>query len=326
MYKKRICKYCNTIFKRITSQKFASHVCHCDKNFNKNKEAWKQKISEALTFKRIIINKKCKVCNAIFQIKRTVNKLGIEKIHKKEKQCCSNFCSRSIAGNSIKIMKLIEAKCYICKKIFKTRPINKSYGFRLCSICKTSKNIEFLKLKKLGEIKKCLICDKEFKTLKSRFCSKKCIDEHNSKLYTVAKRQKISEQQKELYRLGIQKVGGGKTPWYSYKKIRVQGTYELRVCKILDKLKSLKIIKKWEYTKDRFQYIGIDNTQHSYLVDFKIFRKDGTFTYLEVKGFKKENDDLKWKSVLDSNYRIKIWFNKQIKYFENKFLKRRLIK
>ena len=34
-----------------------------------------------------------------------------------------------------------------------------------------------------------------------------------------------------------------------------------------------KIIFDWEYTKDRYDYLGIDNKKHSYLLDFKVFFK-----------------------------------------------------
>ena len=94
--------------------------------------------------------------------------------------------------------------------------------------------------------------------------------------------------------------------------MKVQGTYELKTCNILDKWKNENIILDWEYTKDRISYIGIDNKKHSYLLDFKVFRNDGTWYYLEVKGFERPNDKLKWQSVKDNGYELEIWFEKDI--------------
>jgi hypothetical protein len=68
----------------------------------------------------------------------------------------------------------------------------------------------------------------------------------------------------------------------------------------------------WEYTKDRIPYIGTDGEKHSYLLDFKVFRKDGTFFYIEIKGFVRENDHLKWEAVHNTNNELKVWFKKDL--------------
>lgn len=47
-------------------------------------------------------------------------------------------------------------------------------------------------------------------------------------------------------------------------------------------------------------------------MDFKVFRNDGTWYYLEVKGFERPNDKLKWQSVKDNGYELEIWFEKDI--------------
>lgn len=93
---------------------------------------------------------------------------------------------------------------------------------------------------------------------------------------------------------------------------KVQGSYELRVCKILDNWKKTGKIKDWEYTKDRVEYIGEDDKKHSYLLDFKVFENSGDFYYIETKGRSTFNDILKWKSVKGKGYKLEVWFNKDI--------------
>ena len=106
------------------------------------------------------------------------------------------------------------------------------------------------------------------------------------------------------------------TKWHLYKNIKVQGSYELRTCKILDEWKSIGKIHNWEYTKDRIQYIGLDGKSHSYLLDFKVFLND-SFYYIEVKGYKTVKDELKWKAAKDAGNILVIWFGEDIANLEN---------
>lgn len=170
----------------------------------------------------------------------------------------------------------------------------------------------------------CNECGKEFEVSWGRrnqkFCSSLC-----SGRFTLKKiHEKIrknpkwwSKIQKESYRKGNNYVAGGITKWYNYKDIKVQGTYELRTCKILDNWKEKRKIKDWEYTKDRIEYIGLDKEKHNYLLDFKIFENNnGSFYYIETKGYEKPNDKLKWKAVRKKGYKLEIWFEKDIKKLE----------
>ena len=114
------------------------------------------------------------------------------------------------------------------------------------------------------------------------------------------------------YANGNNRIGGGKTKWYDYKNIRVQGTYELKTCEILDRWKKEKKIKDWEYTNDRISYIGLDNKKHTYLIDFKIFKNDNSWYYLEVKGYKHKDDQIKWDSVRNKGFHLEVWFKEDI--------------
>ena len=54
--------------------------------------------------------------------------------------------------------------------------------------------------------------------------------------------------------------------------------------------------------------MGVDGKLHNYLLDFKIWNDNDSFSYLEVKGYEQEKDKLKWKTVKDKGYDLKIWF------------------
>jgi hypothetical protein len=79
--------------------------------------------------------------------------------------------------------------------------------------------------------------------------------------------------------------------------IKVDGNWELRVANYLDNLGV-----KWFRNKKRFDYFNpIKNRKATYCPDF--FVEDWN-TYLEVKGYKTELDEIKWKQF-DGN--LEIW-------------------
>lgn len=152
-----------------------------------------------------------------------------------------------------------------------------------------------------------------------RFCSRMCAIKYKN-LNTVVSditKSRIQFSVKETYKNG-KPVYGGRTKWLQYKDIKVQGTYELRACCILDKWKEEGKIKDWEYTKDRVPYIGVDNKPHTYLLDFKVINNDNSFYYVETKGYIHENDELKWQAVRNLGYHLITWFNEDLTDIENK--------
>jgi len=164
---------------------------------------------------------------------------------------------------------------------------------------------DFIKsAEKSRKYKTCSICGNRFYGHKT-YCSLLC-------LQNAGVNAKISATRKQMFRNGNLKVTGGTTKWISYKDIKIQGSYEYRTCLILDKWEELKKISKWEYTNDRFRYVGIDGNIHNYLMDFKIWNPDGTFYYLEVKGYQKPNDKLKWDAVRKAGFPLVVWFNDDI--------------
>lgn len=154
-------------------------------------------------------------------------------------------------------------------------------------------------------------CGKDFdgNIRTGKYCSNEC-----RKKYTPINRTKSMV---EAYKRG-KRVGGGTTHWYDYKGIKVQGTYELRACKILDEMKSRGEIRDWEYTNERFSYTWEDGTSHTYLMDFSMIQHDGSCVYLEMKGFTREHDERKWEAVESTGVKLLIWFKKDLEREEKR--------
>lgn len=86
--------------------------------------------------------------------------------------------------------------------------------------------------------------------------------------------------------------GTGRCKWYDYTSsiagnVRLQGTYELRFAKILDKLGW-----EWENTKEFFPYCE----DHSYVPDFKVLLNN-KIIYFDTKGWFSKQDQEKIKQV-----------------------------
>jgi hypothetical protein len=231
------------------------------------------------------------------------------------------YCSKNCAYNSQKLPLIIK-KCLYCKKLFKGTKTSSNCCSKQCSgrYSQSFVNLQNISIKckdawrrgcyknsfnSLKKYKICSVCGNSFYGNKI-YCSTNCLKNSPWK-------NNISLTRKQMFKTGNLNITGGTTKWIKYKNIKVQGSYEYRVCIILDKWLELKKIKKWEYTNDRFQYVGIDKKQHNYLLDFKVWNNDNTFYYLETKGFSKENDNLKWNAVKDAGFNLKVWFNDDIK-------------
>ena len=88
------------------------------------------------------------------------------------------------------------------------------------------------------------------------------------------------------------------------------------MCKILDSWKFENQIKDWEYTKDRIVY-EYNGKKSTYLLDFKVFKNDGSYYYLEIKGYQINRDLAKWNETVKQGHELFIWFEKDIKYNES---------
>jgi len=282
-------KYCNV----------SCQNSHQQKNKKRTKEQLeKQKQTVKDKWKSFVVN--CYKCDKEIKI----SEYNVDK-PKKEKYYCSISCANSHERSE-------ESKLKTSNSIKKLITSGHAPGF-----LSKYENISIIENKQKYK-KTCLLCNKEFITINEnkKFCSRKCAAKNNIQLASKAQQLKIknnpewwSKIQKNLYANGRQYVAGGTTKWYEYKNIKVQGTYELRTCFILDKWKEQNKIKDWEYTKDRIEYTGLDNKKHSYLLDFKVFENNNSFYYIETKGYKKNDDELKWKATRDKGYILEVWFD-----------------
>lgn len=212
-----------------------------------------------------------------------------------------------------------------CPKCGHVKPnTNNKFCSRKCANSRGPRTEDFKnkvrnKLSKPKEVKECPMCGK-LHTNKT-FCSKSCCSRsnaitNNKKGVSQETRNKISLVRKKMFKDGDLTITGGHTKWFDYKDIKVQGSYELRMCNILDNMLSKNLIQSWEYTNDRITYKGEDSKNHTYLLDFKVSTHRDTF-YVETKGYIRANDELKWKSVRDKGYKLIVVFLEDIINLEN---------
>ena len=161
----------------------------------------------------------------------------------------------------------------------------------------------------------CKFCQKEqtSKRKTKQFCNVVC--SNKGKENKKVNPELISKWIKDSFING-REVTGGTTDWVVYKEIKVQGSYELRACHILDGWKESCQIFDWEYTNDRIQYVGIDDKNHTYLLDFKVWITDKSFYYIETKGYIKEVDELKWAATRNQGFALEIWMLEDIEKYE----------
>lgn len=242
------------------------------------------------------------------------------------------YCSSSCWQKPRTRANIVVRACLNCGKEFQSTN-NKRYR-KCCSVkCATTWSQRFVDMEqvsktlrdkyKSGEltsvsrkkIRTCPECGKNY-TGKRVVCSDECL-KYRLEKDRERTSQRISETRKKKFALGELIVTGGTTKWIPYKDIKVQGTYELRTCKILDHWIENGSIHSWKYSPTRIKYIGVDGKLHNYIIDFRINRVDGTFYYLETKGRVKENDALKWKAVRDAGNELVIWFLSDIEREES---------
>jgi len=291
MYSK-ICKWCNKLIEVDKQCLYALHVSNCDSNPKKEERIRKnsEKFKGVEKSKRIELKQKCSKCNNIFYIRITENDFDKGKYNK--------FCSRKCANSR---NHSDETK----NKISKTLTDKGCHSHTV--------------------LLKCEYCEKEFEIKwakrNQKYCSISCASKKRGGWLTVHNSNiNWSKVNKKSYDTGKNYVAGGTTKWLEYKDIRVQGTYELRACYILDKMKEINLIKDWEYGKVRIKYIGIDKNEHTYIIDFRIINNNDSIKNLEIKGRIKEDDYNKWESAKKLGLDFEVWFLEDIKKYEQKYL------
>lgn len=243
-------------------------------------------------------NKLCEYCNKEHQ-----GKYGSGRF-------CSQSCARASAGLNSK-NKTKRVQCVKCGHSFEVK-LRSSQN--VCYQCKQKQNTKTLYCNNCGIAFQYII---HRKNQIPRFCSKSCASSVSlKKWYKFAnEEQKFHRSQNIIKNRSIQL--GGKTQWYQIQTsngiVKVQGTYQKRTVLILQKWKTIKKIKDWEYNNSlRIEYKWQDGSIHYYLPDFKIYTNQNKLQLIEVKGYKKVEDQWKWNETINQGYTLFIWFQKDI--------------
>ena len=96
---------------------------------------------------------------------------------------------------------------------------------------------------------------------------------------------KIAKEKPDSY--SINNVSG-RVKMFEYNGFKLKGNWELKIAKLLDENNI-----KWTNKIEPFPYFW-NNSWHLYFPDFYLVDLD---IYIEVKGFERERDRIKWKSV-----------------------------
>jgi hypothetical protein len=120
------------------------------------------------------------------------------------------------------------------------------------------------------------------------------------KTHSEKSRQKMSDSRHKLYESGWEPVCG-RSKKYDYTSltagtIKVDGTWELKVCHYLDSLGV-----KWERNRKRFPYIRPDGKKATYQPDFYVADWE---SFIEVKGYQTDLDECKWAQF---PHKLEVW-------------------
>ena len=136
--------------------------------------------------------------------------------------------------------------------------------------------------------------------------------------HTEASKMKLSilmsERLKQSYADGTRHQVGGYCRWFEVDGVKVQGTWEYRVAKILSKWKQDRRIKDWQHGVTRVPYI-FEGKIRTYIIDFTITENNGTEFCIEVKGRKSLCDPLKWEAARQI-LKLEVWNLKEIEIHE----------
>lgn len=213
-------------------------------------------------------NTSCSVCNKEFYASPGHKKEGWGKYCSLE--CRSTAMSGS--GNGRWTGEKGECTCKTCGKKFRVRPSHQKKGDgKYCSMeCRSAGHEKI--------IIKCPECGKEVAKYQCHvrrantngYCSQRC---------SGVSRYRESNQLNK----GVQRGRGGKREDLNGKYFR--SSWEANYARFLNFLINIKEIKCWEYEPDTFEFKEIKRGTRFYTPDFKVFCKDGSIEYHEVKGW-----------------------------------------
>lgn len=163
---------------------------------------------------------------------------------------------------------------------------------------------QFIKAKELGlELPKVSI---ETRKKISEYNKKRIWDEEKRKKHSISMLKAVENNP---YSYSINNISG-RTKSYDCidslgNKIKVKGTWELLVSELLEKLNI-----KWTNKIDEEIFYFYENKERRYFPDFYLIDYN---IYIEVKGYQRDRDLLKWKSINDRLIIIKKNEIKEIK-------------
>lgn len=147
--------------------------------------------------------------------------------------------------------------------------------------------------------------------LHDRYERNELIGSFTGRHHTSDTKSKISITQRENIRKNPSSIKScGRAKKYNYNGTILDGSWELLVAQYLDD-NSI----EWTRPRNPFTYI-FQNKTHLYYPDFYIPKYD---IFVEVKGYKRKVDEIKWKSVTDQNKNIIILSITQINQIKNKY-------
>lgn len=126
----------------------------------------------------------------------------------------------------------------------------------------------------------------------------------NKERMTEDVKKKISETMKQKKLGGYREGSGrGKKSWYESHiagRVHLDSSYELEYACYLDS-KNI----KWKKNQIKFPY-SFEGNKRFYIPDFYLIESD---EYVEIKGYKTEKDEAKWKSF---PYKLRVLFKKDL--------------
>jgi hypothetical protein len=125
------------------------------------------------------------------------------------------------------------------------------------------------------QIRNCEVCGKEFEAREcelakgqARFCSRRCFGAGKVKVHTDTQ---------------YSRCRGGKRADLNGQYFRSR--WEANYARYLNWLVKQGEIEKWEYETDTFEFVPVKRGNKFYTPDFKIFNRDGSIEYHEIKGW-----------------------------------------
>jgi len=103
-------------------------------------------------------------------------------------------------------------------------------------------------------------------------------------ILNVSKKGKVvMNDNKDMLKIAEKRITIGKRADLNNQFFR--SSWEANYARYLNMLIKQKVIIKWEYEPDEFEFVKIKRGNRYYKPDFKVFYSDGSYEYHEVKGY-----------------------------------------